>query len=90
MRAVTMREVTEWVEKNEHHTWSIDDGGGFDPSSGGSPIIKYLSFNLDTRDMKIFRISCDRLEGSPFDFRNEGEGSILDAMDRSLKKRCQK
>ena len=47
--------------------------------------MKYIRFNLDTRDMKIFCIEAHGL-GRDFvaDFRDEGEGSILDELQRRL------
>lgn len=89
MREVTFDELHGWVRKNMHHTWYHGDGpSGFDPGDGGSLAMKYINFSLDTRDMKVFRITLSGFGGKDFDFRDGGDGSILDAAQEYLDKRA--
>lgn len=91
MKPVSMQELTDWVEKNKNHTWYMGDGGGYDaivdPDKPGSIAIKYLTFSLDTRDMKVYHVNAERL-GVKCDFRDPGEGTILDKLDGAIQEYC--
>lgn len=51
-KEVTLEELKIWLKKNEYRTWNWNA-----PIKEGTLEIKYLRFNLDTRDMKIFNIA---------------------------------
>ena len=81
-RSVTMNQLTEWLETNKFRTWQFENFG----EDHATLEIKYLRFNLDTRDMKIFRISIDGIgEDKAVDFRDKFDGNILDQLSSMLK-----
>ena len=67
---VTLDEFKEWVNKNEHHTWSLVKGWG----SNSTHFIKYFDLGFDTRTMQIYRISC---RGSYETFTVHAEDAII-------------
>ncbi len=75
-RSVTPEQFVEWVRTNEHRTWS--HAKGFVP--GAYPRIKYFYPCLDTRDMKIFRITTKSMD-YVVDFRDEFDGNILEQLE---------
>lgn len=84
MRGVTLKELTDWVEKNKHHTWMFEN---FDPNKKASLSIKYLRFSLDTRDMHVWSLEASG-PGDNFSVRDDNDGgdrTILDALDDWLK-----
>jgi hypothetical protein len=85
-KSVTIKEFSDWVDKNKHYTWLIGKDGGFNPDNKGGPLMKYIHPVIDTRDMSIYRITFDREELN-VDFRDEDEGeSVLDVLDNKIKK----
>lgn len=90
MKPVTPRQFNDWLKKNLRYTWLIGEQGGFwNVDKGHRALIKYFYPKLDTRDMKIFRIDTNP-ERFSVDFRDEGEGTILDALDRKIKAEMEK
>jgi len=84
-KEVTIEEFAKWASNNKNYTWYHGKGGGFDFGGTNCPFIKYMRPALDTRDMKVYRIECDRKEYTT-DFRDEGEGTILDILSAKLEK----
>lgn len=83
-KAVTMQQLTDWVEKNKHRTWNHKLF--MEQTNMPSMEIKYLRFNLDTRDMKVFNVISDR--GNVMaDFRDEFDGDILELLETKLDER---
>lgn len=83
---VTMAQLTEWVEKNKHRTWNIPRS--FKKEDGYKQRtfeIKYIDFVLDTRDMKVFRLSTRSFANLECDFREDFNGTILDLLEHKLK-----
>lgn len=85
LRAVSIEELSKWIKKNRHVTWSADSFGNTDDRKAGHLRGKYIRFNLDTRTMTIFNLTLEGL-GTRIhvDFRDSGKGSILDELDRRL------
>jgi hypothetical protein len=87
LKEVTIQELAKWVESNPQIRWSPENFGPNEHNKPGHLRGKYIRFNLDTRDMKVFRCS---LEGAGdeivADFRDNGEGTILDELDRRLRR----
>lgn len=87
LKEISLEELTAWIKKNPHITWNFESGG-FNPENRNKPGRmrgKYIRFNLDTRDMKIFRLELDGSgDDIVVDFRDEGEGTLLDELDRIL------
>lgn len=78
-------QLAAWIEKNKHVTWHHSTWGGRLADQKGSKRGKYIRFNLDTRDMKIFSLHLNGMgEDITIDFRDKGEGNLLDALDRIL------
>lgn len=82
--AITMQQLTDWVQANQHRTWIKRSLLGF--STPKTMEIKYLRFNLDTRDMKIFHISAKGFAGDfQLDTRDDDEpGNLLDRLEAKL------
>lgn len=72
VKAVTVKEFTDWIKNNLHMTWWRGKGGGFDFRSDDekkhSPVFKYFYPAIDTRDGKIFHIGTNV---GPVDFRDQ-------------------
>jgi len=85
LKEISLTQLTKWIKKNKHVTWSLESWGSHGIGKPGRLRGKYINFALDTRDMKIFRLT---LRGAgpdiAVDFRDEGEGNLLDALDRIL------
>jgi hypothetical protein len=80
--AITPKQFTDWVRDNEHRTWSLRKGW----SEGGTHEVKYFRFNLDTRDMRIYRIEadCGYNRTVVADFREEFQGNLLELLEKKL------
>lgn len=86
LKEISLSQLNAWIKKNKHITWSPESFGS-SPSKPGSLRGKYIDFNLDTRDMKIFRLTLRGAgENIVVDFRDPGEGTLLDQLDRILAK----
>ena len=57
MKAITLKELNDWLSKNKKYTSFLGEGGGW--HQGGSPILRYLEFYFDTRMMHIFTIKFE-------------------------------
>jgi hypothetical protein len=87
-KEVSLQELVDWVKKNEHRTWwrgPKQDLSGFDKRTLE---MKYLRFNLDTRDMKVFSISVEGFtDTSGVDFREDDrDWTVLDLLEAKLDK----
>lgn len=60
MKAITLKQLNEWLNKNKGYTWFLGEGGGFQPEN--RPLIKYFDFVLDTRTMEVFCIKFRLLD----------------------------
>lgn len=82
-KEVTLQQLQDWIEKNEHRTWFWD---GPTPCDDRTLEIKYLRFSLDTRDMKIFTVSIEGAGPNRFaDFRDDDKDwTILDLLESRL------
>lgn len=84
LKEITIKELADWIKKNKHVTWHISTFGK-SSDKPGQHRGKYITFRLDTRDMKIFRLELEGMGDSiVVDFRDGGEGNILDELDRRL------
>lgn len=87
-KAVLFSEVVAWVEKNKHRTWHREDAeGNFLPGLHRTNEIKYFTFHLDTRDMRVYHIVAegyDDLEVVASEKEDGFEGTILDLLDQKL------
>jgi hypothetical protein len=80
-----MKELTEWVDRNQHRTWHWPNFG----KTKLSLEIKYLSFSLDTRDMTVWSLSYSGLGGGGKeihirDTRDDGDWTILNELEKNL------
>lgn len=83
-KPVTIEQLGAWVKKNEHRTWNISNW-----KKGAKQRtfeVKYIDFTLDTRDMKIFRLSTRSFADLEADFREEFDGTILELLEDKLEK----
>lgn len=80
-KEVTLQQLSEWVAKNENRTWSRSDLVDY---TKRTLEMKYIRFNLDTRDMMIFRVDTDSDRGVSADFREEFDGNILELLESKL------
>lgn len=81
MRSVTLKELADWIDKNQNHTWNFER-----PNYQESDLrIKYLDFSLDTRDMTVWRVET-KGAGKDLFFRDDSDKgeTILDALDKAL------
>lgn len=86
MKEVTLDELKTYIDSNPHITWGAGSWGSEAFSKPGSKRMKYLYFCLDTRDMKIFRLEVRGMgENIELDFRDEGDESLIEALDKILK-----
>lgn len=82
-REVTLDELQIWINKNKKHFWG--DGANGVKFDDRTLKVKYIRFNLDTRDMKIFHISTQGFGNSEADFREEDSSeTILDLLSKKL------
>lgn len=77
---MTLDEVNQWIKRNTLRTWSFPNFG----KENSTLEIKYFRFNLDTRDMKIFRIEIDGFADKVADFREDFDGTILELLESKL------
>lgn len=80
--AVSVEQLAAWIKKNEHRTWShanISKGKKMSTFE-----VKYIDFCLDTRDMKIFRLSTRSFSNVEADFREDFDGNILELLEKKL------
>lgn len=88
-REITLSDLQRWLEKNKHRVWAWEDPAFWDiPEKKKTLEIKYMSFRLDTRDMKIFRIDTDGAGPDHcVDIRDDKiDWSLLDLLESKLKK----
>lgn len=87
-KEITVSELGAWVEKNKHRVWGWEDPEFWKiPDKKRTMEIKYLHFELDTRDMKIFHIAI-RGAGPDreVDFRDDKKDwSLLELLESKLK-----
>lgn len=84
---VTIGQLADWIEKNKHRTWSHDHLAG-KTKRCPSFEMKYIRFNLDTRDMRIFAIQTDGGGNLTVDFREDDKDwTILDLLESKLDQR---
>jgi hypothetical protein len=83
-RPITLEELQAWITKNEHHTWHSTVANLTNREK--TLFIKYMRFNLDTRDMKIFAIHSDGFSTDlNVDFRDDKKDwTILDLLDSKI------
>lgn len=88
MRSVTLDELKKWLKKNAHRTWAFDN---FHPDKKDRTLqIKYLTFSLDTRDMRVWVVGFEGLGNrevaKAIRDTNDNDGkTILDELDEKLK-----
>lgn len=83
-KEVSLSQLREWIKKNEGRTWFWR---GPTPHEKRTLEIKYLTFSLDTRDMRVFHIKVRGL-GDEFtvDFRDDKKDwTLLDLLQSKLK-----
>ena len=84
MRSVSVKELTDWIDKNKNHTWSFNDPDYLDKTLR----MKYINFSIDTRDMNVWMLTIRGI-GDEFYVRddNKEDGkTILDAAQEFLDK----
>ena len=84
MRAVSIKELTDWIDKNKKHTWNFKDKN----YSKKTLRMKYIDFSLDTRDMNVWMLTISgmRDEFHVRDDNKEDGKTILDAAQEFLDK----
>ena len=81
-KEITLEDLTAWIDKNKHRTWNWES---ILDVKNKTLQVKYLRFNLDTRDMKIFHISVEGMGSTiSVDFREDFEGNLLEELERKL------
>lgn len=87
LAAITIEQLRSWINDNKHVTWAPDSfGANLAQGRSGHLRGKYISFRLDTRTFKIFRLelSIGTDDDIIIDSRDDGEGTLLDELDRVL------
>jgi len=88
---VTLKQLSDWIEKNKHRTWNHDYHFGPEKKGETTFEMKYIRFNLDTRDMRIFAIQTDGFGELKVDFREDDKDwTILDLLEFKLDQRRKK
>lgn len=87
LKEISINQLAAWIKKNPQVTWGPKSWGSEQHGKPGHLRGKYIDFNLDTRDMKIFRLTLRGAgEDIVVDFRDEGEGTLLDQLERIFAK----
>lgn len=87
LKEITIAQLGAWIKKNPQITWGPNSWGSEQHGKPGHLRGKYIRFNLDTRDMKIFNLTLSGAgEDIVIDFRDEGEGNLLDQLERIFAK----
>lgn len=83
-KEVTLKELNDWIQKNLHRTWFRGQKPG--SLEDWTMEMKYIRFNLDTRDMKIFSLTTRGLgKEITVDFRDDDKDwTILELLESRL------
>lgn len=80
-RPVKLSELALWIETNLHRTWHFSQWA----KPGHLRQIKYLKPNIDTRDMKVWRIEIDGFyDVKDVSTHDEFDGNILQLLEKKL------
>lgn len=82
-KAVSLKEFTDWIDKNIHRTWN--HGPKMSKLMSRSLEIKYFYPSIDTRDMKVFHIRISGW-GDDWDVNHcdKFDGTILELLEKKL------
>lgn len=84
-KAVLLSELVQWVENNKHRTWHREDeNGNFIHGLKRSGEVKYFTFQLDTRDMRVYHVTADGFEVTSASEGEEFEGTVLELLEKKL------
>lgn len=84
MLPVKLEDIHFWLEQHPEHTWNYTGVIG-EHRVHRTKAVKYLTLSFDTRSMDIYRLTASGLRGEiVVDFRDVGEGNILDGLDRAI------
>jgi hypothetical protein len=84
---ITIEQLRSWINDNKHVTWAPESRGAkVTTGRSGHFRGKYIRFNLDTTTFKINRLelSVGGDDDIIIDTKTDGEGTILDELDRVL------